>query len=328
MAYIEIDSFVSKFKHLLCAGYVASLKMDSYDGEAHVTLDAKIGKVTKLLPPAECLSRSVKSPQRPRGPAYLRRQNRRHDVVEQKCFLEKTAVVENNNNAERLVENIENNAEETVSMKSNAMVANVDESTTINAMEDPAAEKAVDNNTFNEVEENCKTQSVVNEVKNTSLDDVPVDKVEKIESSSDSMNKKEPTNNEFIEYQVDDGEHTSLNKGAVDVPTDGDFTIVYGTAVLENSLHSQVDNSHVNSIMEVIDSKDHLRRNVSKISLGRIRNFETGGSTFMHEVELVFTVNTSSLWEPARPYLWKHLGQSEWTLRDGQRLSFVRIHRK
>ena len=71
--------------------------------------------------------------------------------------------------------------------------------------------------------------------------DVGVDKVE-IEISSDTMNKKESTNKEFIENQADDGEHASLIKGAVDVPTDDDFTIVYGTEVLENSLHSQVDN--------------------------------------------------------------------------------------
>ena len=107
-----------------------------------------------------------------------------------------------------------------------------------------------------------------------------------------------------------------------------DLVLVYGTAILEDSFQSHVENTDVNSIIEVIDSKDHLRRNVEKISLGRLRNYDAGELKYRHEVEFIFTVRSSSLWESPRAYLWKHLGTSEWTLRDGKRLSFVRIHRK
>ena len=107
-----------------------------------------------------------------------------------------------------------------------------------------------------------------------------------------------------------------------------DVVTIYGTAVIEDSLQNRIDNEEINSVIEVIDSKDHLRRNIDKISLGRLRNFYEGDSKYRHEIEFVFAVRTSTLWESPRAYLWKHLGTSEWTLRDGRRLSFVKIHRK
>ena len=98
--------------------------------------------------------------------------------------------------------------------------------------------------------------------------------------------------------------------------------------MLEDSLNSCVENADVNDIIDIIDSKDHLRRNINKIRLGRIQNFDAGNSKFRHEIEFVFEVNSSYLWESARAYLWKHLGNSEWKLGDGRLLTFVRIHRK
>jgi len=46
MAQLEIDSFVTKFKQLLNARLVASLKIDSINGEANVILKANIGKAS------------------------------------------------------------------------------------------------------------------------------------------------------------------------------------------------------------------------------------------------------------------------------------------
>ena len=49
MALEEIDSFVSKFKHLMHVGYKASLKIDAQDGQANVILQANVGNVASLV---------------------------------------------------------------------------------------------------------------------------------------------------------------------------------------------------------------------------------------------------------------------------------------
>ena len=99
---------------------------------------------------------------------------------------------------------------------------------------------------------------------------------------------------------------------------DNSLTVVYGPAVLQESMHHRVENSDVNDIIDIIDSKDHLRRNISKI---RINNYDADNSKFKHEIEFIFNVSTATLLKSPRAYLWKHLG-------DGRLLSFVRIHRK
>ena len=71
MAFSEIDSFVEKFKHLWHAGIKASLNVESFDGEACVTLQAGLGNIP---PPYQFPSYH---PRPPRVPAYERRQERR-----------------------------------------------------------------------------------------------------------------------------------------------------------------------------------------------------------------------------------------------------------
>ena len=71
MAFSEIDSFVEKFKHLWHAGIKASLNVESFDGEACVTLQAGLGNIP---PPYQFPSYP---PRPPRGPAYERRQEKR-----------------------------------------------------------------------------------------------------------------------------------------------------------------------------------------------------------------------------------------------------------
>ena len=70
MAQLEIDSFVTKFKQLLNARLVASLKIDSINGEANVILKANIGKVSL----APTFRGPTVIPANFRGPFYHKRQ--------------------------------------------------------------------------------------------------------------------------------------------------------------------------------------------------------------------------------------------------------------
>ena len=74
MAHFQVDSFVTKFKHLCHAGFKATLTITSSDGEASVVLTAGLGPI----PPTQ-LQHDLRNhvQPRPRGPAYQRRQARR-----------------------------------------------------------------------------------------------------------------------------------------------------------------------------------------------------------------------------------------------------------
>ena len=70
MAFIELDSFVEKFKNLWHAGIKASLNIEADHGQASVTLKAGLGQIPPPLHHGHV-------PQQYRGPAYHRRQDRR-----------------------------------------------------------------------------------------------------------------------------------------------------------------------------------------------------------------------------------------------------------
>jgi hypothetical protein len=75
MAPYEVDSFVTKFKHLCQTGFKATLTITSSDGEATVVLTAGLGPIPPTQLHHDLLHHGQPSPYR--GPAYQRRQERR-----------------------------------------------------------------------------------------------------------------------------------------------------------------------------------------------------------------------------------------------------------
>ena len=74
----EVDSFVTKLKFLTSAGCKASLNITSDDGQGRVTLSADL---EFCVPPPVDQAHSVLPSRQKRGPAYQRRQQRRHQNV-------------------------------------------------------------------------------------------------------------------------------------------------------------------------------------------------------------------------------------------------------
>ena len=75
MARVEIDSFYTKFKHLLNAGYDATISFEARKGEAFVTLHAGLGLLSGKIDQGFEQNNGFRK--RNRGPSYLRRQDRR-----------------------------------------------------------------------------------------------------------------------------------------------------------------------------------------------------------------------------------------------------------
>ena len=106
------------------------------------------------------------------------------------------------------------------------------------------------------------------------------------------------------------------------------ISVVYATAILENSTVEKMDKVTYESVFKVIDSKDHIKKNVLHVKVTDVHSEGSTNSKFRHELNIAFKVKTNAIWNSPRTYLWKHLGTSEWTLHDGTKLNFVKIHQK
>ena len=118
MAFSEIDSFVEKFKHLWHAGIKASLNVESFDGEACVTLQAGLGNIP---PPYQFPSYH---PRPPRGPAYERRQEKRKAARQAPAAVrESLPEASNDNNANNTTDQVVNDDEESDTLRHEAALA-------------------------------------------------------------------------------------------------------------------------------------------------------------------------------------------------------------
>ena len=73
--HLEIDSFVSKYRHLCTLGYEASLTFKSNNGHTQISFEVNLG----FMPPPFSMPPPATPSPRPRSPAYNRRLKRRSD---------------------------------------------------------------------------------------------------------------------------------------------------------------------------------------------------------------------------------------------------------
>ena len=82
-------------------------------------------------------------------------------------------------------------------------------------------------------------------------------------------------------------------------------------------------------VESVVYRYDHLKQNVRKIEFGNYRTSVNNDKiTFDHSLSMKLIVDQSQLWSGARSYIWKFLGQYEWTKSDGTLMTINRIHVK
>ena len=112
-----------------------------------------------------------------------------------------------------------------------------------------------------------------------------------------------------------------------EVPKRPVYESVHATAEITNSKKSITD-VEINALNCIFfKSKEHLVRNIKGIESGvcqTVRNHEDG---YRHLLPLIFSVDTTNLWENSRSYIFHHLGRDTWT-KDGTEIRLIRIHRK
>ena len=104
------------------------------------------------------------------------------------------------------------------------------------------------------------------------------------------------------------------------------YETVYATAEVKSTKTSITD-VEINALNCILKSKDHLVRNIKRIESGVCKSVIDRENVYQHLLPLIFTVDTTHLWENARSYIYHHLGRDTWT-KDGTEIRLVRIHRK
>ena len=109
---------------------------------------------------------------------------------------------------------------------------------------------------------------------------------------------------------------------------DYDVVEIHATATFQESKLSLLGNYEVSALEQILKSKAHLRDNIVNIDCGFAKSCASKNSLFIHELPVVLSVKTSRLWQSPRSYIWKHLGNSIWSIQDGVKVTLDRIHQK
>ena len=107
--------------------------------------------------------------------------------------------------------------------------------------------------------------------------------------------------------------------------------LVYAQIEFDCSPTSKLTGDDLKNFEGIMFRHDHLRRNVKKIDYGQYttRDGNDGRSrSYTHILNLKLVVDSASLWETPRSYIWRHIGRDEWKLVNGTVVTVNRIHTK
>ena len=106
--------------------------------------------------------------------------------------------------------------------------------------------------------------------------------------------------------------------------------IVYSKVNFDCCPNNKLTGNDMKIFEGILFRHDHLRRNIKKIEYGHYttREHSNDDGLFKHAIDMKIVVDTTRLWETARSYMWKHIGQDEWKLVNGTMVTVNRIHSK
>ena len=98
--------------------------------------------------------------------------------------------------------------------------------------------------------------------------------------------------------------------------------------MIGNSSKNQVTDVEMKALSGILRSKEHLCRNFKKVLYENYDVVRDHGGSWTFYLPVILDVDTLSLWEHARSYVYHHLGRDSWELADGTTIKFTRIHKK
>ena len=103
--------------------------------------------------------------------------------------------------------------------------------------------------------------------------------------------------------------------------------VVWGVINFTCCQNAKLREQDLKRVEKIMNRYDHLKKNFVKIDFGQYSSNKID-NRFSHSLDMKLLVDVSNLWENARPYVWKFLGQEEWKYDDGMCITFDRIHVK
>ena len=301
----EVYSFMFKFNQLLRAGYDAHLDVNAHAGNAWVGLKLNLGQLLnndslldqgfKKSSPSRCRRREKRSAERDQC------QSMKDGITEEVGMVDNTSLIPGTdqvNSTQNVTQDI-----------------NVDSDVTT------SAEDVV----FND---GLESDNKLLEVSN--LDDVDTliePKLLDLHTNGVDASAESFSTEKNMSATENGGSHVAAEDRIIENQKPS-VVIVHATAVIEDSPHRAFMQEELDSTVRFITNKEHLQRNIERIEYGEISSRETSGGKNKHVVDLRIMVKTANLWESARSYLWKHIGQDAWYRGNGSVINLIKIHQK
>ena len=300
----ELDSFVLKFKQLWKSGHDAHLDVESKAGKAWVSIRLCLADEPGPLHQPFNLAKTISSSRERRR---IRRQVARKENTKTEAATEEEVAVSDISDS-KAAANVAVTETEGANLDLEPQEVNIaekaEEEKLVTVSE--AAAEASDIEESNEIKTSASLDIIeteeakLNNVENATIDGKESSKI------GDKVNQFETESKPFI--------------SAVET--------VFATTVIGKTQSSQVSNAHLDALLSIIKSKEHLDRNIVSVNMGSVQSYQLQCGKFEHLVQVIIYVNTANLWESSRSYLFHHLGRDTWNLRDGTEITFKRIHLK
>ena len=131
-------------------------------------------------------------------------------------------------------------------------------------------------------------------------------------------------NDSFIDSKSDN-KASELREGQ----NNSEMAVVHAQVSFADCPRESLSSKELTSVEGILFRLDHMKQNLKSKEFGRyITRRSDDGVNFTHTLDLKLFVATERLWETARSYIWRHMGQYTWTLHDGTQVTMNRIHVK
>ena len=108
-----------------------------------------------------------------------------------------------------------------------------------------------------------------------------------------------------------------------------EIAVVHAQVSFADCPRESLSSKELTSVEGILFRLDHMKQNLKSKEFGRYSTRRSDdGVNFTHTLDLKLFVATERLWETARSYIWRHMGQYTWTLHDGTQVTMNRIHVK
>jgi len=309
-AMAELDSFIGKYKQLWKNGCDVTLTLKSVAGKATISLDLSLDDM-----PSAGLIQQTEAPFTVLNSSNSRERRRKR----REAHFHENVAVNKAGNDNILCENgvvahdlKYSNSEIKVECEEDLMVESISQDNTTTHMGDLV--KGIED----ENAQNCRVdQSSTEEAFSTS------DIKEDDNRHSDVINGTGVDDTKSVTSDVKTTDNDANTEDVVRGPI---YESVHATAEIK-CCKTSVTEVEINALNCILKSRDHLVRNIRGVESGACQSVRDKDNGYRHLLPLVFTVDTTHLWENSRSYVYHHLGRDTWT-KDGTEIRLIRIHRK